>query len=55
MSENELRALRNAAASSAMEGIPLSREHIEAVERMLNGEQTLQDYLLKLKDRFSED
>lgn len=55
MSANEIRALRNAAASSAMEGLPLSEEHIEAVQRMLNGEQTLQDYFRVLKERYRED
>ena len=55
MSVNEIRALKNAAASSAMEGLPLNEEHIETVKRMLNGEQTLQDYFLELKERYRED
>ena len=55
MSANEIRALRNASASSAMEGLPLSEENIETVQRMLNGEQTLQDYFRDLKERYRED
>lgn len=51
MSELVLQALRNAAASSAMEGMPVESHHMEVIERILNGEMTLQDYFEQLKSQ----
>ena len=49
MSESALRALNNAAASSAMEGLPLTQEHRHIIEAILNGNLSLEDYLNSLK------
>ena len=49
MSEKTLRALLSAAASSAMEGLPLDEEKLGVVERILNGEMTLQEYFDSVK------
>ena len=49
MSEKTLSALLNAAASSAMEGLPLDDEMFGTVKKILNGEMTLQDYFESLK------
>ena len=48
MSEKTLRALLSAAAS-AMEGLPLDDEKLGIVEKILNGEMTLQDYFDSVK------
>ncbi len=44
MSEKMKTALMSAAASSAMEGVPLDSEMLSAVELILEGKMTLQDY-----------
>ena len=49
MSEKTLRALLSAAASSAMEGLPLDDAKLGIVEKILNGEMTLQDYFDSVK------
>lgn len=49
MSEILLQAIRNAAASSAMEGLPVESRHMEVIERILNGEMTLEDYFNQLR------
>lgn len=54
MSEEMTRALRNAAASSAMEGLPLSKEDIDIVMQLLSGEKSLIDYLQQLKRQAQE-
>lgn len=43
------RALNNAAASSAMEGLPLSRSDMKVLQDILDGKATLQEYLKQLK------
>lgn len=54
MSENTLRALKSAAASSAMEGLPLDEEKLGVIEKILNGEMTLQDYFERIKLQYRE-
>lgn len=54
MSETTLKAIMNAAASSAMEGLPLDNEKLGIVERILNGEITLQDYFESVKMKSQE-
>ena len=54
MSEKTMRALLNAAASSAMEGLPLDDEKLSIIEKILNGEMTLQDYFESVKLHSSE-
>ncbi len=54
MSEKTLRALLSAAASSAMEGLPLDDEKLGIVEKILNGEMTLQDYFDSVKLQYQE-
>ena len=54
MSEKVLRALMSAAASSAMEGLPLDDEKLTVIERILCGEMTLQDYFDSVKLRYPE-
>ena len=48
MTERNGKALRNAAASSAMEGMPMEQRHFEAVKKMKDGNMTLQEYLKRL-------
>lgn len=54
MTEYDRRTLRSAAASSAMEGLPLSQEQLHIVEMLLEGEMTVQDYLQSLKGTAKE-
>ena len=42
-------ALDNAAASSAIEGLPLSESDFQILEDILEGKTTLQDYLKQLR------
>ena len=49
MSEKTLRALLSAAASSAMEGLPLDENKFAIIEKILNGEMTLEDYFDSVK------
>ncbi len=49
MSSQELQALQNAAASSAMEGLPLTKSDMETIRSILEGELSLQDYLAAMK------
>lgn len=44
-----MQALQNAAASSAMEGLPLTRKDIETIRSILDGELSLQEYLAAMK------
>ncbi len=50
MSDTMYRALKNAAASSAMEGLPLTEDDIAAIIAILEGEMTLQDYFSTLTE-----
>lgn len=47
-------ALSNAAASSAMEGLPLDAEHMQIAERILDGMMTLEEYLQSLVNAYQE-
>lgn len=49
MSETTLKALKNAAASSAMEGLPLSDNDISTITNILDGKLSLSDFLQSLK------
>ena len=48
------RALGNAAASSAMEGLPLEQADIEVVKKILDGEMSLQDFIQTLTKQDQE-
>lgn len=48
MSGLDLRALNNAAASSAMEGLPLDEKDILLIANILEGKDSLQNYLQSL-------
>lgn len=48
MSGLELRALNNAAASSAMEGLPLDEKDLLLITNILEGNDSLQNYLQTL-------
>lgn len=50
----ELDALRNAAASSAMEGIIINRRDLNAVKEIYSGKTTLQEYIEELKKQYKE-
>lgn len=52
MNEQTQKAILSAAASSAMEGLPLDEENIKTVERILNGELTLQEYYENLRHKY---
>ena len=54
MSEKTLRALLSAAASSAMEGLPLDDEKLGIIQKILNGEMTLQNYFDSVKLQYPE-
>ena len=53
MSELEIKALKNAAASSAMEGLPLDDNDVAVVRSILDGKMNLQEFFqsLKLQDQ----
>ena len=52
MSDEEIRALKNAAASSAMEGMPLKEQDIQTITDILDGKLTLQNYLNRMKEKY---
>ena len=54
MSALETRALQNAAASSRMENLPYEQRHYDTIRNILEGRQTLQEYLQEMKDKFGE-
>ena len=54
MSEITSRALLSAAASSAMEGLPLDNEKLGIIEKILNGEMTLKDYFDSVMLQYQE-
>jgi len=49
MSELEIKALKNAAASSAMEGLPLNDGDLAVIMGILDGRINLQDFFRSLK------
>lgn len=49
MNSVTIKALGNAAASSAMEGLPLSQEDRLIIQRILDGELSLQEFIQSLK------
>ena len=51
MKDSLLRALDNAAASSAMEGLPLTKENRIIIEKIIAGELSLEDYLKTLQNQ----
>ena len=54
MSNAEYIALQNAAASSAMEGLPLEKRHLEIIQNILAGKLTLEDYPQSLHTKEEE-
>lgn len=54
MSEIKMKALLSAAASSAMEGLPLDEEKLLIAEKILDGEMSLQDYFQSIKMRYPD-
>lgn len=54
MKDTVEQALRSAAASSAMEGMPLEARHIDTIQQILNGKITVQEYLSSLKAKTQE-
>lgn len=51
MTEAELRAIREAAASSAMEGLPLTEEAMSAVISIYRGELSIEDFVQRVKEK----
>ncbi|MCD7733970.1 MAG: hypothetical protein LUH48_02340 [Clostridiales bacterium] len=51
MTSTAAQALKNAAASSAVEGLPLSQSQLDTVAAILEGKLSLSEYLQSLKDR----
>lgn len=49
MTERDIFALKNAAASSAMEGLPLTEAQLQTAEMILDGKMTLEDYFRTLQ------
>ena len=54
MSALEMQALQNAAASSRMENLPYEQRHYDTIREILEGKQTLQDYLREMKEKYGE-
>ena len=52
MSTEQQKALLNAAASSAMEGLPLEPRHLQTVTEILEGRLTIEDYLDRARDAY---
>lgn len=52
MGEDAVKALNNARASSAMEGLPLERRHIDTIEKIANGQLSLHEYFDSLKKQY---
>ncbi len=51
MTASEYKALKNAAVSSAMEGLPLNEQDMAILTDIINGKISLQDYLQSLKQQ----
>ena len=49
MNESHAKALKNAVASSAMEGLPLDENELNIVTNIIEGKMTLQEFLLTVK------
>lgn len=45
MSEASMKNLRSVAASSAMEGLLLTQEHIDIITQIMDGKLTVQEYI----------
>lgn len=54
MSAMELQALQNAASSSAMEGLPLTRDDMDTIQSILEGKTTLQEFLSMMKATYGD-
>ena len=54
MNEEARQALLDAAASSAMEGLPLSQHDMEIVEQIYTGKMTLADFIKSVQLRAQE-
>ena len=54
MSETAFEALLSAAASSAMEGLPLDAEKMAVIRKIMNGELTLQAYFASVQQQERE-
>lgn len=51
MSTLELQALQNAAASSAMEGLPFEQRQFDTIKSILEGKLTVAEYLAQVKEK----
>ncbi len=54
MTPTQVQALKNAAASSAMEGMPLTEQNMQTIEHILDGKLTLADYLKSVQQKYGE-
>ena len=54
MQSSTQQALRNAAASSAMEGLPLQPKDYDIIQEILDGKTSLQAYLKQLQEQYLE-
>lgn len=54
MSTIEWNALQNAAASSHMENLPYEQRHYDIIRDILEGKQTLQNYLWEMEKKYGE-
>ncbi|MCD8087214.1 MAG: hypothetical protein LUE22_01315 [Oscillospiraceae bacterium] len=54
MNQSLEQAIANAAASSAMEGLPLSAAQLQTVRRILSGSLLLEDYLNGLRTQYQD-
>ena len=52
MTDSMKQAIREAAASSAMEGMPLSEKDIQTVTAILEGKLTFEDFVHSVKIRY---
>jgi hypothetical protein len=50
-----MKAIQNAAASSAMEGLPLDERDFETIRSILEGELSLQDYMKQIVAKARKD
>lgn len=54
MTKQQTKALKNAAASSAMEGLALTQKQLQLVEQILSGSRSLAEYLISLQQAEQE-
>ena len=52
MREKTEQALKNAVASAAMEGLTLEQRHLDTIERIWEGQGSLQEYFDSLRKSF---